>query len=164
MNRTNQKQNLHKQVVTAPFLDFSKAFDSINYETLDIKLDSLGFDENSKNLITSFLTNRCQSVILQDFISDEIMLHRVVPQGAVLGPLLFNLYINDMATTVDKETELIQYADDTHVLTFGTSIDKIWAKLKQNANNLIQFFGKSKRKDFNKQIIINSIPINQNLV
>ena len=164
MHRTNQKQNLHKQFVTAPFLDFSKAFDSINYETLDIKLDSLGFDESSKNLITSFLTNRCQSVILQDFISDEIMLHSFVPQGAVLGPLLFNLYINDMATTVNKETELIQYADDTHILILGTSIDKIWAKLKQNANNLIQFFGTSKRKDFNKQKIINSIPLNENPV
>ena len=99
--------------VTAAFLDLSKVFDSINYDILDIKLGNLGFDENSKNLLRSFVTNRRQSVVLQDCISDELMLHRGVPQGTVLGPLLFNLYVNDMATRVDNETELIQYADDT---------------------------------------------------
>ena len=122
--------------VTAAFLDLSKAFDSINYDILDIKLGNLGFDENSKNLLRSFITNRRQSVVLQDCISDELMLHRGVPQGTVLGLLLFNLYIDEMATRVDNETELIQYADDTVILTFDTSIDKSKIKLEQNANKL----------------------------
>ena len=126
--------------VTAAFLDLSKAFDSINYDILYIKLGNLGFDESSKNLLRSFVTNRRQSVVLQDCISDELMLHRGVPQGTVLGQLLFNLYINDMATRVDNETELIQYADDTVILTFDTSIDKSKIKLEQNANKLIRFF------------------------
>ena len=164
--------------VTAAFLDLSKAFDSINYDILDIKLGNLGFDENSKNLLRSFVTNRRKSVVLQDCISDELMLHRGVPQGTVLGPLLFNLYINDMATRVDNETELIQYADDTVILTFDTSIDKSKIKLEQNANKLIRLFhehhltintsktefmifGKSKRKDFSEQIILDSIPIDE---
>ena len=164
--------------VTAAFLDLSKAFDSINYDILDIKLGNLDFDDNSKNLLRSFVTNRRQSVVLQDCISDELMLHRGVPQGTVLGPLLFNLYINDMATRVDNETELIQYADDTVILTFDTSIDKSKIKLEQNANKLIRFFhehhltvntsktefmifGKSERKDFSEQIILDSIPIDE---
>ena len=66
------------------------------------------------------------------------MLHRGVPQETILGPLLFNLYINDMATRVVYE--LIQYADDTVILTFDTSIDKSKIKLEQNANKLIRFF------------------------
>ena len=106
------------------------------------------------------------------------MLHRGVQEETVLGPLLFNLYINDMATRADKETELIKYADDTVILTFDTSIDKSKIKLEQNANKLIQYFhehhltvniskteftifGESKRKDSNEQIIKESIPIDE---
>ena len=83
-----------------------------------------------------------------------------------------------MGTRVDKETELIQYADDTVILIFGTFIDKCKAKLEQKANKPLQYFhehqltlktsktefmifGKSKRKDFNEQIIIYSIPIDE---
>ena len=85
-------------------------------------------------------------------------------QGTVPGPLLFNLYIIDMETKVDNETELIQYADDTVILTVDTSIDKSKIKLEQNVNKLIRYlheyhlavntsktdfmiFGNSKRKD-----------------
>ena len=106
------------------------------------------------------------------------MLHRGVPQRTALGPLLFNLYTNDMATRVENETKLKQYADDTVILTFDTSIDKSKIKLEQNANKLIRYFhehrltvntsktefmifGKSKRKDFNEQIIIDSISIDE---
>ena len=108
LHRIHQKKTDINNFVTAALLDLSKAFDSINYDILEFKLGNLGFDESSKNLLRSFVTNLRQSVVLQDCISDELILHRGVPQRTVLDPLLFNLYLNDMATRVDNETELIQ--------------------------------------------------------
>ena len=126
--------------VTAAFLDLSKAVDSTKYDILDINLGNLGLEENSKNLLRSFVANRRQSVILQYCISDELKLHRGVPRRTVLGPLLFNLYINDKTTRVDNETELIQYADDTVTLTFDTSIDKSKINLDKMQTKLFDIF------------------------
>ena len=116
------------------FLDLSKTYDSINYAILDIKLGNLISDESSKKLLRIFVTNRRQSVILQDCISDELMLHKGVPQGTVFGLLLFNPYNVNIATRVDNKTELIQCADNTVILTFDTSTDKSNIRLEQIAN------------------------------
>ena len=103
---------------------------------MKIKSDNLGFDESSKTL--PFLTNRLQSVILQGCSSDEITVLRGVTPETVLEPLLFNLYISDMAKRFGKETILIQYTHDTVILIFDISIVESKAKLEQNANKLIQ--------------------------
>ena len=93
---------------------------------MNIKLDNLSFHESSKNLFRSFLTNRRQSVILQDCISDETTPLRGVPKEKALGPPLFNLFTTDMATRVDKEPELIQNAEDTGFnLTYFYPLTKI---------------------------------------
>ena len=119
-----RKETDKNKIVTAAFLDLSKAFDSINHEILSIKLDNLGFDTSALNLIGSFLSYRVQSVVLNDIFSDSLSVARGVPQGTVLGPLLFNLYINDMREQVVNKTELFQYADDTVIFTSGDSIEE----------------------------------------
>ena len=71
--------------LTAAFLDLSKAFDSINYDILNIKLGNLGFGESSKN---RFVTNRRQSVILHYCISDELMLTKCTTRNSTWHALI----------------------------------------------------------------------------
>ena len=79
------------QIVTAAFLDLSKAFDSISYEIILEKLKEFHFDKKALSLIESFLIGRTQRVVLSTSTSDCIILYQGVPQGTVLGPLLFKI-------------------------------------------------------------------------
>ena len=124
------------------FLDLSKAFDSINHKILLRRLENIGFDEDSTNLIENYLSERTQRVVLNGIESDWINLKRGVPQGTILGPLLFNIYVNDLAKVVEKDCTVVQYADDTFLFTSDT--DEISSKTKlDNISKLIDFFAKS---------------------
>ena len=100
-----------KKITEAAFLDLSKAFNSINRELMIQKLSILGFLIPAQKLITSYLSNRTQRVIINKVKSGWIEVAQGNPQGTVLVPLLFNLYVNDLSNFLSCET--IQYADDT---------------------------------------------------
>ena len=108
-------QQKREKNYAAAFLDLSKAFDSINHELMIQKLSILGFSIPAQNLITSYLSNRTQRVIINNVKSGWIEVAQGVPQGTVLGPLLFNLYVNDLSNFLSYET--IQYADDPVLLS-----------------------------------------------
>ena len=98
-------------------VDLSKAFDSLSHELLLKKLEKFGVNENGKNLLHSYLESRPQSVQMFGKLSKTLHTQRGVPQGTILGPLLFLCYLNDFANTIDKNVCLhIQYADDTTLI------------------------------------------------
>ncbi len=111
-----------KSQVDLILLDFSKAFDKVNHTKLIYKLHFYGIRGETLTWIKSFLDNRSQSVILNGAHSDIIDVASGVPQGSVLGPLLFLIYINDLPEHVSS-SKVRLFADDTAIylsLTCGS--------------------------------------------
>ena len=94
-------------------LDFSKAFDKVNQLKLLFKLSQHGVKGDTLNWIRAFLVGRTQAVVLEGESSAEVPVTSGVPQGSVLGPLLFLLYINDLPQNIQSQVGL--FADDTAV-------------------------------------------------
>ena len=93
------------------YLDYRKAFDSVGHKRLVHKIKSYGFGEVFINWITDFLANRKQRVFLRGHLSEQKDVLSGVPQGSVLGPLLFILFVNDLPEIVNGKVKM--YADDT---------------------------------------------------
>ena len=106
------------------FIDFSKAFDTIGHAILLHKLNHYGIRGTANNLIRSYLKNRFQQVTFEDEISESMLIKFGVPQGSVLGPLLFLLYINDINTLESEICKLILYADDTNIFIACNTIQE----------------------------------------
>jgi len=113
----------NKEYFVSVFLDFQKAFDTVDHAILVRKLSRLGFRGPINDWFKSYLTNREQFVSINGIHSQTLDVVRGVPQGSVLGPLLFNLYIGDMhkATTLG----VIHYADDTTVYHSGVDVPAV---------------------------------------
>ena len=117
------------KTVCGIFLDLAKAFDCVNHQILLDKLQHRGVRGNAHNLLTSYLSNRfLYAVNRQERVSSDLLPISVgVPQGSVLGPFLFLVYINDL-----PKTKTVLYADDSVLLC----TDVITEKLKCQCENL----------------------------
>lgn len=107
-------RSLDNQMKTmSVFLDLSKAFDCVHHKFLLHILNNLGVRGLSLKWIESYLSNRTQIVSINNTFSNSIQLSFGVPQGSILGPILFNMYINNCKSALDNSISVIQYADDT---------------------------------------------------
>ena len=113
------------------FLDLAKAFNSICHEILLRKLESYCFSNNSISLLQSFLSDRKQSVKLNSVYSSWETLNHGVPQGTVLGPFIFLLYVNDFAQNITSSNNIVQFADDTSVLCIDQNPNSLQPQIKQ---------------------------------
>ena len=114
-------------------LDLSKAFDSISHQLLLQKLYRLGLSRNTTNWISSYLTNRTEVIKFKHFTSEEETILSGVPQGSILGPLLFLCFTNDLFKEFQEDCKIIAYADDTQIIVTARKAEQ----LKQRIENVI---------------------------
>lgn len=107
----------NRSQIDAIFLDFSKAFDVVPHPALITKLSAIGIHGKTVSWIKNYLENRRQCVVVNDIMSDYLNVFSGVPQGSVLAPLLFLIYINDIQSCVQPHIQMRLFADDCVVYT-----------------------------------------------
>lgn len=156
------------------FLDLSKAFDCISHNILFKKLQFYGFDDKSYKMLKSYLLHRKQYTQVYDNKSDCLSVLLGIPQGSILGPLLFLIYINDFPAFMNSKT--ILYTDDTTLLsrdsklptllaknTSGIDKAKIWFnsnKLCLNSDKTQTLLLTNKKRDLRNPLFIKFLGIN----
>ena len=125
------------------FLDFAKAFDTVNHSILLQKLNHSGIRGKTFEWFQSYLKDRKQCVSLKDTESTYLCMKNGVPQGHVLGPLLFLLYINDIINVSDTLTFFL-FTDDTSVFYSNTDQSKLESVLKLELQKLCDWLAANK--------------------
>ena len=132
-----------KESTISVFLDLSKAFDTIDHTILIKKLEFYGIRGQPLNWFRSYLSDRKQFVHYQNSNSGQQNMSCGVPQGSVLGPLLFIIYTNDLPACLDN-TKSILFADDTTIYMSNKNIDHLYQLVNADLNRLNDWFKANK--------------------
>ena len=128
-----------KKFVCAVLMDLSKAFGSIPHDLLIAKMYAYGFSIDAVTFFYSYLKRRKQNVRINDTHSIFQILLSGVPQGSILGPLLFNIFINDLCLWITK-THLLNFADDNTISAAGKTTEDLIYTLETESQKAIEWF------------------------
>jgi hypothetical protein len=126
-------------IMGAVLMDLSKAFDTINYDLLIAKLKSYGFGDNALHIVQDYLSDRWQRTKINSSFSDWKEIMCGVPQGSVLGPLLFNIYLNDLFYLFIN-THPTNFADDTTLSACDVELEDLLHNLEDETLTAILWF------------------------
>ena len=132
---------------TVVFVDLKKAFDTVDHEILITKMNWYGIQRTSLDWFKSYLANRTQRCSVNGCLSDFTTRKCGVPQGTILGPLLFLIYINDLPNCLSFSIPRM-YADDTHITYAGSDLHLIQSSLSHDLEKL------------NKWLVCNRLTLN----
>ena len=122
------------KIACGVFLDFQKAFDTVDHDILLAKLQHYGIRGIPLKLFKTYLTERTQHTAIKNDISETLPINISVPEGSVLGPLLFLIYINDLHNIVTY-SDIHHFTDDTNLLYASKSIKDINRRVNFDLKN-----------------------------